>query len=194
MRIANDRVNLKPGTNVIDIPDSLKDGGYHGYDVIVPPDTPPGDPSPTNNTGSPFTTVDAPGKVLIVRGKPDNPNFLTNALKSSGLNVDTVGGNAIPASVKAFAQYDCVILDDVNAGPANFSPGQMQDLAKWVKDYGGGLLIIRGDDLVGPGVYMGPPIEGVAPVAMDVKRKKHISSLAIVIVNDKSGSMGVHPS
>jgi uncharacterized membrane protein/Mg-chelatase subunit ChlD len=188
MPLKDDIRRLKPGTNVIDIDDSLNRGGYHEYQVTVTPQTADGDNFPANNTGYSFTTVDAPGKVLLVRGKPDTADYLTDALQSSGLTVQTTGVNGVPATVKGFAPYDCVILDDVNA--FKITPVQQKDIADWVKDYGGGLVLIGGDDSFGPGGYKGTPLEEVAPVDMDVKRKKHLASLAMVIVNDKSGSMG----
>ncbi len=69
----------------------------------------------------------------------------------------------------------------------------MSELARWVREFGGGLVLVGGDDSFGPGGYKNTPIEEIAPVDMDVKREKHLASLAIVIVNDKSGSMGMPP-
>ena len=189
MKLEHDQITLKAGTNVVDIPDSLNVGGYHEYQVTVQVKNPDGDTFPANNTGYAFTTVDAPGRVLLVRGKPMIQDYLTYALQSEGLTVDTKTVEAVPGSVKGYAQYDCVIFDDVNR--FRLAPVQITELAHWVKDYGGGLVLIGGDDSFGPGGYKGTALEEVSPVDMDVKRTKHLASLAIVIVNDKSGSMGM---
>lgn len=189
MPVPQSRRILKAGSNVIDIPDELGQGGNHEYQVQVTTKASAGDTFAANNTGYAFTTVDAPGRVLVVQGKPGTRNYISGALESSGLTVDTASVNAMPAAVKDFARYDCVILNDVNG--FKMAPVQMAGLAEWVKDYGGGLVLVGGDDSFGPGGYKGTAIEDVSPVDMDVKRKKHLASLAIVIVNDKSGSMGM---
>ncbi|MCL2640389.1 MAG: VWA domain-containing protein [Phycisphaerales bacterium] len=187
MPIGNDRVMLKAGTNVFDIPDSLSVGGYHHYAVTVDAEK---DTFAANNTGYAFTRVDATGKVLVVRGKPDTEDYLSRALKSAGLEVQAVAGGQMPATARELASFDCVILDDVNAGVKNFSPTQMKELERWVTDFGGGLVLIGGDDSFGPGDYANTPLETVSPVSMEVKQKESMASVAIVIVNDKSGSMG----
>jgi uncharacterized membrane protein len=184
-------VKLTVGTNVIDIPDQLNDGGYHEYQVTIVPDDPENDTFAANNTAYGFTQVEAPGRILLIRGKPDVQTELYDALRSTGVPVDAGTVNSLPGSVKDFAKYDCVILDDVNA--FLLAPGQMTELARWVKEFGGGLVLIGGDDSFGPGGYKGTPLEEVSPVEMDVKREKHLASLAIVIVSDKSGSMGEPP-
>jgi uncharacterized membrane protein len=184
-------VKLSVGTNVIDIPDQLSDGGYHEYQVTIVPDNPQNDTFAANNTAYGFTQVEAPGRILLIRGKPSVQTELYDALRSTGVPVDAGTVNNLPGSVKEFARYDCVILDDVNA--FELAPVQMTELARWVKEFGGGLVLIGGDDSFGPGGYKGTPLEEVSPVEMDVKREKHLASLAIVVVSDKSGSMGMPP-
>jgi uncharacterized membrane protein len=184
-------VKLAVGTNVIDIPDQLSDGGYHEYQVTIVPDNAENDTFATNNTAYGFTQVEAPGRILLIRGKPEVQTELYDALRSTGVPVDAGTVNNLPGSVKDFAKYDCVILDDVNA--FRLAPEQMTELARWVKEFGGGLVLIGGDDSFGPGGYKGTPLEEVSPVEMDVKREKHLASLAIAVVSDKSGSMGMPP-
>jgi uncharacterized membrane protein len=90
--------------------------------------------------------------------------------------------------VNELAPYDCVILDNVNRFDIDNSP-QMPALKEWVQNFGGGLVLIGGDNSFGPGGYKATILEELSPVEMDVKREKHLASLAIAIVMDKSGSM-----
>ena len=181
---------LNTGANVIDVPDMLGDGGTHQYQVTIVPRNPDADTFAANNTGYALTQVDAPGKVLLVPGKSNEPTFLYNALRSAGVPVIQTAPGALPASADELAAYDCVIMDNVNhADVANSQ--QLPALKKWVEDYGGGLVLIGGDDSFGPGGYTGTILEELAPVYMDVKRQKHIASLAVAVVLDKSGSMGM---
>ena len=47
-----------------------------------------------------------------------------------------------------------------------------------------------GEESFGVGGYFKTPVEEALPVSMDVRKKKHLPSLALVLVIDKSGSMG----
>ena len=50
-------------------------------------------------------------------------------------------------------------------------------------------MMIGGDQSFGPGGYYKTPIDDLLPVSLDVRGKKHLPSLALVLVIDKSGSM-----
>jgi Mg-chelatase subunit ChlD len=59
----------------------------------------------------------------------------------------------------------------------------------YVRDLGGGFMMIGGDHSFGPGGYYKTPIEETLPISLDVRQKKHLPSLALALVIDKSGSM-----
>jgi uncharacterized membrane protein len=179
---------LKAGSNVIDIPDMLDDGGAHQYQVTLVPRNRDADTFAANNTGYALTQVDAPGKVLLVEGKQADSSFLYNALRSSDVPVIKASPSGLPATADELAAFDCVIFDNVNYADVKDSP-QLPALQKWVKDYGGGLVLVGGDDSFGPGGYKDTILEELAPVFMDVKREKHLASLAVAVISDKSGSM-----
>jgi uncharacterized membrane protein len=181
---------LKAGSNVIDVPDMLGDGGTHQYQVTIVPHSSQADTFAANNTGYAMTQVDAPGKVLLVPGKSGDPTFLYDALRAAGVPVIKTAPAGLPATADELAAYDCVILDNVNSGDVKDSQ-QLPALKKWVEDYGGGLVLVGGDDSFGPGGYKGTILEELAPVDMDVKREKHLASLAVAVILDKSGSMSM---
>ena len=184
------QIQLRAGTNVFDVPDALVAGGLHSYRVtVVPKGGPDADTFPQNNTGNGFTQVDAPGRVLVVHGKERKDDFLSDALTLGGIDVERGLPGLVPADAKRFGAYDCVVLDNVNA--RSLTQPQMAALKSWVQDSGGGLVIVGGDDSFGPGGYKGTDLEELSPVDMDVKRKKHLASVAIAVVLDKSGSMGM---
>ncbi len=185
-----DKQTLKTGHNVIDVPDVISDGGGHRYEVTLVPKNTDADTFAANNTGYAITQVDAPGKVLIVPGRTNDQTTLYDALTAAGIQVVKANPGGLPGTVDELAAYDCVILDNVNH--ADFAATtQLAALKKWVMDYGGGLVLVGGDDSFGPGGYTGTELEDLAPVEMDVKRKKHLASLATVAILDKSGSMGM---
>ena len=61
----------------------------------------------------------------------------------------------------------------------------------YVRDYGGGLMMIGGEESFGLGGYYRTPIEEALPVTMEVKQKVEIPSLAVVLSIDRSGSMAM---
>jgi hypothetical protein len=65
----------------------------------------------------------------------------------------------------------------------------MEQVATYVRDLGGGLLLMGGDRSMGPGGYARTPIEEVSPVSFDMRQERRRASLAEVIAIDFSGSM-----
>jgi hypothetical protein len=59
-----------------------------------------------------------------------------------------------------------------------------------VQDLGGGLIMIGGDQAFGLGGYYKTTVEEILPVRSDFEKEKEKPSLAMVLVVDKSGSMG----
>jgi uncharacterized membrane protein len=86
------------------------------------------------------------------------------------------------------AVYDAVILANVPAGA--LPGGAMEALPVYVRDLGKGLLMVGGEEAYGAGGYLRTPIEEALPVYMDVRARELSANLALVLVVDKSGSMG----
>ena len=182
-------IPLHAGTNVFDVPDKIADGGFHTYQVTVEPDDLSKDTIAANNTGFAYTMVEAPGKVLLIRGKDSDRDYLSGVLASK-MNLDVGSAGRLPQDLAGLGAYDCVILENVAAANNKLSAAQMNALESWVKNSGGGVVLIGGDDSYAPGFWKDTPLEAMSPVEMDVKRTKHLASLAMVIMLDKSGSMG----
>jgi Mg-chelatase subunit ChlD len=69
----------------------------------------------------------------------------------------------------------------------------MENIEKYVRDLGGGLLVIGGSQSYGAGGYYRTPLERVLPVDMRPPVRLDLPHVAIVFVLDKSGSMGAGP-
>ena len=59
-----------------------------------------------------------------------------------------------------------------------------------MQELGGGLVMLGGDQAFGLGGYYKTTIEEILPVRSDFEKEKEKPSLAMVLVIDKSGSMG----
>jgi uncharacterized membrane protein len=89
----------------------------------------------------------------------------------------------------ALAEYKTVILDDVPA--TRLSNARMAALQTFVRDLGGGLIVVGGPDAYGPGGYFKTPLEETLPVDMQIRDQKRLPQLTIAYVIDRSGSMGM---
>jgi uncharacterized protein YegL len=66
----------------------------------------------------------------------------------------------------------------------------MEVVWKYVQELGGGFIMLGGDQSFGLGGYYRTVIEDILPVRSDFEKEKEKPSLAMVLVIDKSGSMG----
>ena len=75
--------------------------------------------------------------------------------------------------------------------PANdLSTRQMDVIRSFVSELGGGFIMLGGDESFGLGGYYRTVIEDVLPVRSDFEKEKEKPGLGMVLVIDKSGSMG----
>ena len=176
------------GEDVVRLPESASEPGLHRYDVEVTALDPSTDGSPEDNSGSAFVKVRGPSLALILEGDEGKGAPLARALEDGGFKVRVGSTGAVPDDVGGLAGFDLVVLSDVRA--IDLTTTQIDALASYARDLGGGLVLMGGDRSMGPGGYARTPIEDVSPVSFDLKQEKRRASLAEVIAIDYSGSMG----
>jgi len=182
-----ERLVLGRGDNVLTFQGIFREEGIHRYGVRV---TSPGDPLAINNEYETVVRVSGEPSVLYVSGEPAQP--VLTALAQQGIEVDVATTEQMPADVGGLVTYEAVILDNVPA--YDMSIPRMEAIERYVRDTGGGLIMIGGDTSFGAGGYYQTPIERALPVDMDVTSTMRIPSLAMLFVIDKSGSMGAQES
>ena len=179
-------VELRPGPNVYSIVDQSDKAGLQEYEAIINSDA---DGEPENNRYQAFVQVTGAPRVLHAVGGPADGRYVSAALKAQGLAVEEVRAAALPASMHELTGYDLVILDNVSG--FDLSLARMELLERYVRDTGGGVVMIGGDKSYAAGGYYGTPVERLLPVTMNVKTEVKIPSLSVVFVLDRSGSMAV---
>jgi len=181
-------VTLDPGPNRLTAPVPLRVAGAHRFRAVFEPDDSSDDVIPGNNEGRAFTVVSGQGRILILTtsgdddtgGNWESASLLAEALGRERLVCDVEVVGEKPLDQVRLLEYSAVILSNV---PANLiKPEERQGLAVYVRDLGGGLVMIGGDESFGAGGWMDTPIEDVMPVSFDVKSKRQIPKGALVLV------------
>ena len=178
-------VDLQPGANVYSLVEQAGAPGLQEYEAIINSDA---DGEPANNRYQAFVQVSGAPRVLHVVDDPEAGRYVSAALRAQGLAVEEVPASALPANLHELVDYDLVILDNVSG--LDLSLAKMALLEHYVRDAGGGVVMIGGDRSFGAGGYHGTPVERLLPVTMDVKTEIRIPSLSVAFVLDRSGSMG----
>ena len=140
-----------------------------------------------NNRASCFVRSSGKSKALLLADKPEQARYLARALQQEGILLDVRPSNGAPTEMADLQNYDLLILDNVPA--TNLVPAQMQLFASYVRDFGGGLLMLGGEQSFGLGGYYHTPIEEILPVRCDFEKEEETPSLGLILVIDRSGSM-----
>jgi len=179
-------VRLSGGKNVFSYRQSLDASGIHVYQAAVEVD---GDTIEENNRAVGAVVVRGRPQVLLADKERGHAQSLAGALRSQNIDVTVVEPPQIPTDLAGLQKYDGVVLSNVSS--LKLTRAQMGYIRDYVRDYGGGLVMIGGEESFGLGGYYRTPIEEALPVTMEVKQKVEIPSLAVVLSIDRSGSMAM---
>lgn len=176
---------LKPGQNTIAIPGQyFRDKGFHTIDVAIRAEK---DTRVENNRVKSLVVVPGELRVLYVDADESQQSYLSSALALEGVRVESRPASGVPRTLEDLLGFDAMILSNVPAD--KLSAGQMQMIRSYVQDFGGGFIMLGGDQSFGLGGYYNTPIEEILPVRMPIQKELNRPSLAIMLVIDKSGSM-----
>ncbi len=127
-------------------------------------------------------------RVLLIESDPKDARDLMYALEEHEIQVEVRPPQGMPDSLADLQNYECLIVSNV---PATSLTNRQMDLARtYVRDLGGGLIMLGGDQSFGLGGYYKTALEEILPVRSDFEKEKEKPSLAMILVIDKSGSMG----
>jgi uncharacterized membrane protein len=177
-------VQLRPGLNRVAFETAVK--GETGLVPLEAEVRTQGDTFADNNTVRGSVLVTTAPRVLYVEGHPDSAKYLLSALRLEGFVVTLLPPRQIPVAAGDLDAYDAIVLSDVPAG--SLDSRQMRAIASYVQDLGGGLIVAGGENTFGAEGYSGTDVEKVLPVTFDAAKPRQ--SVAMIVVLDKSGSMG----
>ncbi len=185
VRVGTREVRLRRGVNTFETTQTVRGERTTEVAMVVRAE---GDTLADNNQGAAQVRSSGSAKALILADDPDRARHLARALKSEGILLDVRPVTGVPTDLGELQNYDLVAIDNLPA--TDLSMRQMEILAAYVRDFGGGLLMLGGENSFGLGGYHRTPIEEVLPVRCDFQKEKETPSLGMVLVIDRSGSMG----
>ncbi|MBQ3644050.1 MAG: VWA domain-containing protein [Candidatus Riflebacteria bacterium] len=143
-----------------------------------------------NNVAQSVCLIKGRKPILII--SESNNSTMKQFLMNNKVMIDVKKPNEFHWQIEELTGYSAVILENVSADHIGFSG--MHSLAAWVKHMGGGLLITGGKNSYGNGGYHKSPLEEALPVSLEMRSQTRKMSIAIAVVLDRSGSMGMQVS
>ena len=182
--MANQTVRLQSGKNVLRFVDTIRDHGLYLYKAVINTHE---DAIFQNNEGLSFTQGTRKSEVLYLAGEKGGGGHLAQALHHQGFSIVRKTAEDLPPSIYGLLDYNAIILDNVPGLALSFTA--MENLEKYVKDVGGGLVMVGGDKSFGAGHYTNTPVEKALPVFMDPPATLEFPGLCLTVIIDKSSSM-----
>ncbi|MFZ5354764.1 MAG: VWA domain-containing protein [Bacillota bacterium] len=179
-----ERVQLQKGMNRFVFRDKAEAGGLKSYRAVIEPDA---DSENRNNEATAIINVLDKPRILVIEDKEGEADEAVKMLEASDMEYKRVTASGAPSSLQELSAYKTVITCNVSA--ENLNEGFLNSLEPYVRDMGGGFIAAGGEDSFALGGYYKTPLEKVLPVNMELKGKKEIPDMTMLLIIDKSGSM-----
>ena len=141
------------------------------------------DSYPANNSGMGAVRILGKPRVIVCAQTESFAHRLLG--QSESYTIETIKPEELPGMTGLLRDAAAVILDNVPA--TKMTSEQMSVLKQYVRDLGGGLIVLGGSESFGEGGYIGTKIEEALPLWCNPENRKKAS---LVFVLDASGSMG----
>jgi len=173
-------VDLKAGTNVKTISMPVGTRGLHEFEATFIPDDARQDTLLENNKASSITYVAGPGHILVVDEDGQSGASLATALRGAGIDVRQTAAAEFPDNLAKLLDTDAILL--ANTSCAAFTLAQQELLCNYVRELGGGLVMVGGAQSFGAGGWIGSPVADVLPVDLDPPQRKQMPKGALVLM------------
>jgi Mg-chelatase subunit ChlD len=178
-------VQLAAGQNRLTFSPTIINEGFHPIAARISgaPDT-----DTANNVGYSYVVVKPKARVMVVEEREGESTPIANLLRKSQMNVDV----RPPEGIGTLGNLDpisAIVLDDVAA--TSLSLDQQKTLQSYVGTNGHGLIALGGLTSYALGGYSDTVLEDTLPVLAQPPEKREGAQVALVIVIDRSASMGL---
>lgn len=189
------RVQINPGPTPVRIKlPPMAAAGLHDFRASFQPESIEADTMAANNSAQTFSLLKGPSRYLLVENLPEaEGDKLVAALRAPSIgeaDIQRIKAAQFPAKLSDLQSYDAIILANVPRGIDGLDGEQDRVLSQYVRDTGGGLVVIGGPDALGAGGWQGSEVAKILPIDLDVSTKRILPGGVLVLVLDHSGSMG----
>jgi Ca-activated chloride channel family protein len=182
--VAHQDLVVKPGRNDVVFPNLRAGDGFTAYEVEILPAL---DTRLENNRAAATAALSGHPRVLLVDSDEERAGPLAGALRDAQIDVEVRGPAGLPRTLSELQRFDLFMLSDVSA--LSMTRDQMELYRAWVQQFGGGFIMIGGENSFGVGGYFRTPIEQMLPVRMEHDDRQETPTVALYVVLDRSGSM-----
>ena len=176
-------VEVKDGVGTAEFTDRIAKVGSYEYDAEIRPEA---DAHPGNNRLKRWIEITGGPRLLLVTKYVDDP--LKAAMADLDFDVQVVSDFST-LKPGMLGGTKAVIFNNI---PAHEIPSDfMKSLDFFVREQGGGFLMAGGERSFGSGGYFQSDIDALLPVSMELKSEHRKLAVALAIVMDRSGSMGM---
>ncbi|MEX2607776.1 MAG: VWA domain-containing protein [Kiritimatiellia bacterium] len=159
----------------------LSRAGAARFDVRVEADE---DAYAANNRQTHWVEAAGSPRVLVLSAYRDDP--IAGLLRESGMEVELVTDTR-GLTEGSLSGVNMVWIHNVHA--ADVPVAFLDALPFYVREQGGGLIMVGGKASFGSGGYFESAVDELLPVSMELKEEDRKLSVAVGIVMDRSGSM-----
>ncbi|WP_395750311.1 VWA domain-containing protein [Prosthecobacter sp.] len=181
--IKTSNVTVQLGSGIIRFTDRLPTAGVAHYEALIQPEK---DAHKGNNRHEAMIEIAGGPRVLLLTKYTNDP--VATTLQRQGFTVETVTElrSLRPGQL---AGVKCVIFNNVPAFelPSEFLPA----MDFYVREQGGSILMAGGKQSFAAGGYFESPLDPLLPVSLELKQEHRKLMVAMAIVMDRSGSMGM---
>lgn len=182
--IGQTQLRLKPGLNDASLRRLKPEGHFVTYEAEVIPER---DTKLENNRVQAAVSLRGEPRVLIVDRDEEKIRPLAAALRAENIHVELRGIPGLPKSLEDLQPFDLFILSDVSS--LHLTHEQMEIYRLWVQDFGGGFVMLGGEESFGVGGYFRTPVEQMLPVRSEHEDRIDMPIVALLVILDRSGSM-----
>ena len=186
IKVADQPVKLKKGENRVILKQTIEQGGLTPITARLEgiPRHPAGQQQRLRPGLHRGQAAGAPGRERARPGQA--PDLGPRGAEHAGRRPPPAGDAREPGRAPELRPADPL----ERAGDVAEPMRQMEVARTYVQDLGGGLIMLGGDQSFGLGGYYKTTLEEILPVRSDFEKEKEKPSLAMMLVIDKSGSMG----
>lgn len=183
--VYEDTKDVNIGENRFVISNNISGEGYVEFRAVIEPVE---DKYYQNNTAYANSFIRSASRVLLLEYNHSGAE-LESLFTSAGLSVTKLDIASAPTTVEELNRYEAVVLADCPY--YDMEEEFVNSLVSYVQNSAGGLFVSAGENSLALGGYKDTPLETILPVNMDLTDDDKKKSTAIVMVVDRSGSMGM---